>query len=182
MLTGAGISTASGIPDFRSRTGIWAKVGPTAVATIEAFDADPVATWGFSGPRYRMLAAATPNDAHRALAELERRGVVRAVITQNIEGSRVSKKSLKESTGCVENLFVVTTETLVNTLVSGGRLALEQPEDETVIHWRFDQLERAGYDELGALALAIDPYVDLHEACALIGQGCDQHVALDILL
>jgi hypothetical protein len=95
---------------------------------------------------------------------------------------RVPTKTLKESTRCVENLFVVTTETLVNTLVSGRRLALEQPEDESVIHWRFDQLERAGYDELGALALAIDPHVDLHEACELLVRGCGQYVALDILL
>jgi hypothetical protein len=70
----------------------------------------------------------------------------------------------------------------MNTLVAGGRIALDQPEDESVIHWRFDQLERAGFDELGALALAIDANVDLHQACGLLALGCDPHVALDILL
>jgi NAD-dependent deacetylase len=84
-LTGAGVSTESGIPDFRSPTGIWAQYDPMEYATIEAFVNDPEKVWSFYAPRYRALTEAQPNDAHLALAELERRGIVSAVITQNID-------------------------------------------------------------------------------------------------
>ncbi len=85
VLTGAGVSTESGIPDFRSATGIWAEVDPFEVASIQAFRRDPERVWGFYRERIHMLRAAEPNLAHRALAELERRGLVQAVITQNID-------------------------------------------------------------------------------------------------
>jgi NAD-dependent deacetylase len=85
VLTGAGISTESGIPDFRSPTGIWAQFDPLEYGSIEAFRADPRKVWEFYAPRYRMLTDAEPNDGHRVLAELERRGLVRAVVTQNID-------------------------------------------------------------------------------------------------
>jgi NAD-dependent deacetylase len=85
VLTGAGISTESGIPDFRSATGIWARVDPTEVATIDAFARDPERVWRWYGPRITSLLEAEPNAGHRALAELQRRGLVQAVITQNID-------------------------------------------------------------------------------------------------
>src|SRR3954451_13287949 len=85
VLTGAGISTESGIPDFRSASGLWARYDPMEYATIDAFLADPVKVWDFYGKRFDMLTTAEPNDGHRALAELERRGWVQAVITQNID-------------------------------------------------------------------------------------------------
>jgi NAD-dependent deacetylase len=84
-LTGAGVSTESGIPDFRSPTGIWAEVDPFEYASLEAFRRDPVKVWSFYAPRFSMLTEAEPNAAHRSLAELERRGLVRAVVTQNID-------------------------------------------------------------------------------------------------
>jgi NAD-dependent deacetylase len=85
VLTGAGISTESGIPDFRSRSGIWADVDPFEVASLSAFRRDPERVWGFYRLRMRMLTGAEPNGGHRALAELERRGLVEAVVTQNID-------------------------------------------------------------------------------------------------
>lgn len=85
VLTGAGVSTESGIPDFRSPTGIWAEFDPLEYASLDAFHADPVKVWSFYAPRFSMLTDAEPNAAHRALAELERRGLVRAVVTQNID-------------------------------------------------------------------------------------------------
>ena len=86
VLTGAGISTESGIPDFRSPSGIWAQYDPMEYATIDAFRRDPEKVWEFYALRLGVLAEAEPNAGHRALAELERRGLVRAVVTQNIDG------------------------------------------------------------------------------------------------
>ena len=86
VLTGAGISVPSGIPDFRSPgTGLWEKVDPMEVAHIDAWRRDPDRFWGFYGERFASLTDKQPNEAHVALAELERRGLVRAVITQNID-------------------------------------------------------------------------------------------------
>ena len=85
VLTGAGISTESGIPDFRSASGLWAQFDPRDYGSIEAFRADPARVWEFYAPRFSMLAGAEPNAGHFALAELERLGHVRAIVTQNID-------------------------------------------------------------------------------------------------
>jgi NAD-dependent deacetylase len=86
-LTGAGISVPSGIPDFRSPgTGLWADVDPMEVAHIAVFRRDPARFWAFYGQRFTTLRDKRPNAAHAALAELERRGIVEAVVTQNIDG------------------------------------------------------------------------------------------------
>jgi NAD-dependent deacetylase len=85
-LTGAGISVPSGIPDFRTPgTGLWEKVDPMEVAHIDAFRRDPARFWSFYRPRLQSLGEVEPNGAHRALAELERRGLLEGVITQNID-------------------------------------------------------------------------------------------------
>ena len=85
-LTGAGISVPSGIPDFRSPgTGIWENVDPFEVATIDAFHRDPARFWSFYRPRFEALGDVSPNPAHEALAALERRGLLEAVITQNVD-------------------------------------------------------------------------------------------------
>lgn len=85
-LTGAGISVPSGIPDFRSPgTGLWEKVDPMEVAHIDVFERDPRRFWHFYGDRFQSLRDKQPNGAHRALAELEARGLLDAVVTQNID-------------------------------------------------------------------------------------------------
>src|SRR5215210_4838008 len=86
-LTGAGVSVPSGIPDFRSPgSGLWAHVDPMEVAHIDAWRANPERFWRFYGERFAALDGKEPNGAHRALVELERRGTLDAVITQNIDG------------------------------------------------------------------------------------------------
>jgi NAD-dependent deacetylase len=85
-LTGAGISVPSGIPDFRTPgEGLWEKVNPMEVAHIDAFNSDPAKFWSFYRPRLSALDAVEPNPAHEVLAELERRDLLEAVITQNID-------------------------------------------------------------------------------------------------
>jgi NAD-dependent deacetylase len=85
-LTGAGISVPSGIPDFRTPgRGLWTRVDPMKVATIDAFHRDTKRFWEYYRPRFETLGDKSPNPAHDALAELERRGLLDAVITQNID-------------------------------------------------------------------------------------------------
>ena len=91
-LTGAGISVPSGIPDFRTPgTGLWENVDPMEVAHIDAFHSDTARFWQFYRPRFQDLGSKEPNPAHAALADLEARGLLNAVITQNID--RLHRKS-----------------------------------------------------------------------------------------
>lgn len=105
VLTGAGISTESGIPDFRSPTGIWAEVDPFEVASIRAFERDPERVWSFYSRRIRALGKAAPNAGHYALAELEQRGLVLAVVTQNIDTlhSRAGSRDVVEVHGSIRS-------------------------------------------------------------------------------
>jgi len=103
-LTGAGISVPSGIPDFRSpRTGLWENVDPMDVAHIDVFHRDPERFWNFYGERFQTLEHKQPNGAHRALAELERAGLLDAVITQNIDRlhARAGSEQLIEVHGTI---------------------------------------------------------------------------------
>jgi NAD-dependent protein deacetylase/lipoamidase len=103
VLTGAGVSTESGIPDFRSPTGLWAQYDPMEYATIGAFRRDPVKVWEFYALRFDVLTRAEPNAGHRGLAELERRGLVRTVITQNVDGlhTRAGSRDVIEVHGSI---------------------------------------------------------------------------------
>jgi NAD-dependent deacetylase len=92
-LTGAGVSTESGVPDFRSASGIWAQYDPYEVASLPGFRRDPSRAWEFYGRRLGVLADVEPNAGHRALAALERAGLLEAVITQNVDGLHQSAGS-----------------------------------------------------------------------------------------
>jgi NAD-dependent deacetylase len=105
-LTGAGISVPSGIPDFRSPgTGLWANVDPMEVAHIDAWRRDPERFWRFYGDRFQSLDGKRPNGAHAALVELERRGHLDAVITQNIDmlHRAAGTRALVEVHGSIEH-------------------------------------------------------------------------------
>jgi NAD-dependent deacetylase len=118
-LTGAGISVPSGIPDFRSPgTGLWANVDPMQVAHIDVFRRHPERFWQFYGQRFALLRDKRPNGAHRALVELERRGMLEAVVTQNIDG-------LHRAAGTRELIEVHGTIGTSSCLECGERLELE---------------------------------------------------------
>jgi NAD-dependent deacetylase len=105
VLTGAGVSTESGIPDFRSDTGIWAEVDPFEVASIQAFRRDPERVWAFYRERIHLLLDAQPNAAHEAIATLESSGLVQAVVTQNIDllHSRAGSRDVVEVHGSIRS-------------------------------------------------------------------------------
>ena len=105
-LTGAGISVPSGIPDFRSPgTGLWENVNPMEVAHIDAWREDPERFWRFYGDRFNALQSKEPNAAHAALAELEARGLLDAVVTQNIDTlhRRAGSRDVVEVHGTIEH-------------------------------------------------------------------------------
>lgn len=86
VLTGAGVSTASGLPDFRSSEGLWQGINPMTVATATVLRDDPARFWAFYRQRFMSLRGVQPNPVHHAITELQRIGIVSHVTTQNIDG------------------------------------------------------------------------------------------------
>merc|ERR1719310_2505503 len=84
--TGAGVSAESGVPTYRDPGGLWRHYDMKKVSHLSSFKADPIACWRFEFELYRLLLNVSPNDGHRALAELEDLGVIDGVVTQNVEG------------------------------------------------------------------------------------------------
>jgi NAD-dependent protein deacetylase/lipoamidase len=99
ILTGAGISTASGIPDFRSPGGRWERYQPVLIQEFLAFEEKRAEYWRYKGETWRVIREAQPNAAHRALADLAVAGHVRLLVTQNVDG-------LHERSGIPSELFV----------------------------------------------------------------------------
>ena len=127
-LTGAGISVPSGIPDFRSPgTGLWANVDPMEVAHISVFRREPERFWGFYGQRFATLDGKRPNGAHLALAELERRGLLQGVITQNIDGLHglAGTRSLIEVHGSIATASCLVCGMRVGLVDARARLAAD---------------------------------------------------------
>ncbi len=130
-LTGAGISTPSGIPDFRSpHTGLWANFNPIEIATIYAFRHHPEAFFNWIRPLAHQMVEARPNAAHRALADLERAGRLMSVITQNIDGlhQRAGTSSVVELHGniytatCMRCYRVYSSDAFLHALIDDGRV------------------------------------------------------------
>jgi NAD-dependent deacetylase len=84
-LTGAGISVESGIPDFRGSDGLWSKYDPFEYGHIDSFRAAPEKVWNMLVEMSALVESVSPNEAHHALGELERLGLLKAVITQNVD-------------------------------------------------------------------------------------------------
>ena len=86
VLTGAGLSTPSGIPDFRSEgTGLWSRDEPLEVASLSTFRTEPEKFYAWFRPLVRQIFDASPNQAHFALAQLEIEGYIRSIVTQNVD-------------------------------------------------------------------------------------------------
>jgi len=130
VLTGAGHSTPSGIPDFRSpESGLWSMADPMAVASIWAFQRNPQAFFDWVRPLAKMLLEAEPNPAHIALADLEQMGLLKTVITQNIDNlhRRAGSKHVLEIHGhlreatCIRCYTVVPAQGMIKQFVEDGQ-------------------------------------------------------------
>jgi NAD-dependent deacetylase len=129
VFTGAGFSTPSGIPDFRSQnTGLWQRFDPMEVASIGAFQSHPEKFYGWLRPLLLQIWAASPNPAHLALAQLEASGFIQAVITQNIDDlhQRAGSQHVYEVHGSLHTMTCPTCETTYPS--EQFRAALEDPD------------------------------------------------------
>ncbi len=110
VLTGAGISTPSGIPDFRSSgTGLWSRYDPFEYASINAFRYHPQKFFDWMRPLAKLIQAADPNAAHYGLAQLESAGFLHTIITQNIDNlhQRAGSRNVLEVHGTLATLSCV---------------------------------------------------------------------------
>ena len=106
-LSGAGISTPSGIPDFRSpKSGLWTKYSPMEVATLSSFRYDPDRFFDWLSPFIKNIFQADPNPAHTALAKLEQSNHLKSVVTQNIDAlhQKAGSKNVIELHGTYQTL------------------------------------------------------------------------------
>jgi NAD-dependent deacetylase len=110
ILTGAGISTPSGIPDFRSTNGgLWEKFDPFEVASLTSFRYDPQRFYKWVRPLAIKMSQAKPNSAHSGIAQLEQSGFIQTVITQNIDmlHQKAGSKNVIEVHGSMKTLTCI---------------------------------------------------------------------------
>jgi len=108
-LTGAGISTASGIPDFRGAHGLWKTYDPMKYASINTFNKEPARVWDLVFKLLQMVHQAGPNSAHHALASMEKAGLLHGIITQNIDNlhQRAGSRNVINYHGSIEHAVCI---------------------------------------------------------------------------
>ncbi len=111
-LTGAGVSTESGIPDFRSKGGLWSRYDPMEYGTISAFHKNPEKVWKMLAELLSIVDA-EPNSGHLALAKLEQMGLLSGIITQNIDllHTKAGSKNVVEFHGSIDSLSCLNCQT-----------------------------------------------------------------------
>ncbi len=127
--TGAGMSTASGIPDFRSPAGVWEKYDIREYAYIDGFIKNPQKVWEFFSLRYKEFENAKPNEGHKALAELENLDCLKGVITQNIDSLhfKAGSRNVYELHGSIKKLICLECEREYESFNGQFSLELEVP-------------------------------------------------------
>jgi NAD-dependent SIR2 family protein deacetylase len=125
VLTGAGCSTASGIPDYRDADGEWKRGQPILLEDFLAHERSRQRYWARSLVGFRRTRGAVPNDAHRALAALESRGRVAQLVTQNVDG-------LHQAAGSRNVIDLHGRVDVVRCLKCDGRMPREQVQAQLV--------------------------------------------------
>ncbi len=168
VLTGAGISTESGIPDFRTPgTGLWKKINPMEYATSNVLKKDPKTFYKVVYSRFASLLYAQPNKAHLILAELEEKGYLKGIITQNIDGLHYKAGSRK-----VWEVHGHTRTCLCSTCDREYPLKLLSSQVEKEIIPPLCQ--ECGHPLRPNIVLFGDPMsLDYEEACRAVKRGCD---------
>jgi NAD-dependent protein deacetylase/lipoamidase len=176
VLTGAGISTESGIPDFRGPQGVWTKdPQAAAMSTIDVYLADPaVRRRAWRSRRDHPAWGAEPNAGHRALVDLERAGRLRAIVTQNIDG-------LHQKAGSDPDLVIEVHGTMleVECLVCGRRTPMpevlarvEQGEEDPPC------LECGGIQKSATISFGQALKPDVFAAAERAARDCDIFLAV----
>ena len=131
VLTGAGISSPSGIPDFRSEgSGLWSRTEPMEVASLTTFRISPERFFNWFRPLAGQICNAKPNAAHRALAELESAGLKMMVVTQNIDGLHQKAGSAQvvemhgslQTLSCTQCFRQVASEPYLQSYIKDGKI------------------------------------------------------------
>ena len=131
VLTGAGISSSSGIPDFRSEgSGLWSRVEPMEVASLTNFRISPERFFNWFRPLAGQIYNAKPNAAHKALAELETAGLKMTVVTQNIDGLHQKAGSVRvvemhgslRTVSCTQCFRQVASEPFLQSYIENGKI------------------------------------------------------------
>ncbi|MFN0153475.1 MAG: SIR2 family NAD-dependent protein deacylase [Gaiella sp.] len=177
VLTGAGMSTESGLPDYRGTSGLWRNRRFEELASLALWRLEPAAFWAFYAERLAGLRGATPNAGHRALAALEHAGHVGYVVTQNVDGLHraAGTSALFEAHGTLAEV-----ECLVCGLRAGAELAERQlvsgsnvpqcPDCAAVLKPAvvlFGENLPAGYEDAALEALDCDLFVCLGSSLAV---------------
>ncbi|GAV24727.1 NAD-dependent deacetylase [Carboxydothermus islandicus] len=104
--TGAGVSTESGIPDFRGSSGLWERYPVEKVASRRALMENPAFFLNFYRERFKSYANVKPNRAHEALARMEKAGIIKGIVTQNIDGlhQKAGSKNVIEIHGTLKRV------------------------------------------------------------------------------
>ena len=183
VLSGAGISVSSDIPAFRGSGGLWARYDPMEYATIDALEADPEKVWRMLWELDAVLAAAEPNAAHLAIAELQHLGVVTTVITQNVDalhqeaGSEdvVELHGSRRTLSCLTCRHTVTRDEVVHEAprgaaprcqVCGGQLRPDvvffgELLPQTALHRAFDAVQGCNDLIVAGTAAEVEPAASL---------------------
>jgi NAD-dependent deacetylase len=124
-LTGAGVSVESGIPDFRSAGGLWAKYDPSEYATIQAFRQNPEKIWDMLRDMNQLVGRALPNAAHLGMGEMEQLGFLHYIITQNVD-------NLHQAGGARNVIEYHGNSSTLSCLWCGNRYGVEKKQSEHI--------------------------------------------------
>ena len=130
VLTGAGVSTDSGIPAYRDEEGRWKQSAPMQFRDFVGSELSRQRYWARSMVGWQRMAQAAPNDAHRALAEMERRGLLRLLITQNVDGlhSAAGSQNVVDLHGRLDRVICLACKAVTPRAELQARLVEENPE------------------------------------------------------